>query len=687
MSAFAALRDLGVSSLMSSRGSDEEDGPIMYQQNTSDEEEQSDQEAQETQDSGSLKPVSLMGSRSNSTSVLPSPVTQGRRPVPASFVYESKFTPNCDNLVVMDDHVIIGLKPHEYIVLNGQAKLTIQRGAVLVNNCHYFFAHPDKTYEVLATQSQSLPVIASTQVLDRSSGIEDTKTAENEHLFNSDYKSVIVLEDYHTGLEDIGLYSPPLKRFFYNLEVEEAEGVEASIGFALPNQPVIPLDFSFEVLLQNKGLTGLYIDRTWRDKVNELNMMEDPSVTMVIGNKNSGKSTFAKALLNGFVSKNAPVLYLDLDPGQSEFSMPYCMSLTSVDREVLGINIPLSVIDDSTATTSLYYGFTTPQLQPTRYLEIVKALWQVYDQVHRPRGSHLIINTPGWIKGFGKQLLDEITALARPDSLVYLTSSGILDPTDETLDALTYSQVHTLPGMYQVSKYSPAQLRTFNKLTYFHQQRQNGGITKFQFREHLLTSPPMRISYQLDKSDHSFVGINGVSILNYDTGLQFNQQDLLLMLDASIVGLYLVDNELFMALLTLQEMPGRPLYLNSNSLEELVRPNDSHNIFMGLCMIHSINKHEQYFNVYFPNESNVSKIKERLQDGYKLIFVKGDGDLPVPEVLMPQLVQQQLDIFKKQRKNKPVEQTKMPYVSFESKNKVGGVWKIRRNVMRRGHQR
>ena len=43
---------------------------------------------------------------------------------------------------------------------------------------------------------------------------------------------------------------------------------------------------------------------------------------MALGGKGVGKSTFLKYVTNRLLTLVGPVLYVDLDPGQAEFTLP-----------------------------------------------------------------------------------------------------------------------------------------------------------------------------------------------------------------------------------------------------------------------------------------------------------------------------------------------------------------------------
>ncbi|CUM64495.1 uncharacterized protein PRCAT00002100001 [Priceomyces carsonii] len=565
----------------------------------------------------------------------------------------SNFTPNDDNVIVDADNIIVGLKVNEYILLNGQCTLTIQRGAILINKKHYLHAG-DTGYDIICSTAQALPIISSTQVLDRTS-IKDTKTKENLHLFSSDYKSVVKLQNFYTGLQDIGKYYSPFKNMFHSNIIEED----------LSEFEKLFQTYSFEIILRH-GFNGLDIGKTWSTGLdNLLNNMDsqdaechtDSQVIMVIGNKNSGKSTLTKTIANELIlNRQRIVSFLDLDPGQSEFSVPYCLSLTTISKPIFGLAFP-------NTENNCYYGFNTPQIHPGRYVAIAKSLIETFFKYYKPKGYHLVINTPGWIKGYGKELLTEITSLANPDQLITLGGNGIED--------LTFKNHMEFPGIFQTSKYSPSQLRTFNKLTYFH-QLDNDGSLRFSFENHLLVQSPLRLSYE---TLSPLQGINLVSVLGYDIGISFDIKDLLLMIDSSIMSLYVIEEEVFSTIESLKVgYENFPRYLNYKQLDELTESK-----FIGLCMIHSINQEEQYFNLYLPPQP-LKELKYHLLNNYKLLLIKGDGEIPTTEMLNDDIV---FAYYKAKKKNK---NPKIPYISWENQNRVGGIWKVRRNVMRRSHR-
>ena len=65
------------------------------------------------------------------------------------------------------------------------------------------------------------------------------------------------------------------------------------------------------------------------------------------GGKGVGKSTMLKYITNRLV-QGGPVLWIDLDPGQAEFTLPGCLSCTVLKRSIIGPNKPLPLVKAST---------------------------------------------------------------------------------------------------------------------------------------------------------------------------------------------------------------------------------------------------------------------------------------------------------------------------------------------------
>ncbi|KAI4329579.1 hypothetical protein MLD38_027952 [Melastoma candidum] len=131
-----------------------------------------------------------------------------------------------------------------------------------------------------------------------------------------------------------------------------------------------------------------------------------PPVALVCGPQNSGKSTFSRHLLNVLLRRYKRVAYLDPDVGQPEFTPPGLLSLTIVEKPISDMKRPCL----KTPERCLFFGDTSAKRNPDLYLECMFALSDYYQlKCHSQNCTvdemPLIVNTPGWVKGIGYNVL------------------------------------------------------------------------------------------------------------------------------------------------------------------------------------------------------------------------------------------------------------------------------------------
>lgn len=124
-------------------------------------------------------------------------------------------------------------------------------------------------------------------------------------------------------------------------------------------------------------------------------------VIFVCGNRKVGKSTFSRWMSNQLLGVFSSVAYLSLDSGQTEFSPPGFLTLHKIGRPLLGP--PFTHIIE--ADRSFYFGSTSVSDDPKRFLQLATCLYEWYEVNWRIYGIPLVINTMGWIKGLGAELL------------------------------------------------------------------------------------------------------------------------------------------------------------------------------------------------------------------------------------------------------------------------------------------
>ncbi|CAK9141415.1 unnamed protein product [Ilex paraguariensis] len=135
-----------------------------------------------------------------------------------------------------------------------------------------------------------------------------------------------------------------------------------------------------------------------------------PPIALICGAKNSGKTTFSRHLLNVLLQRYKKVAYLDADVGQAEFTPPGCLSLTVIDKMTPDLTIPCL----KTPERCYFFGDISSKRDPTTYLSCIFALFDYYQKEycvfnesenHGKTGLPLVVNTPGWVKGIGFDIL------------------------------------------------------------------------------------------------------------------------------------------------------------------------------------------------------------------------------------------------------------------------------------------
>ncbi|XP_004086339.1 polynucleotide 5'-hydroxyl-kinase NOL9 [Oryzias latipes] len=219
--------------------------------------------------------------------------------------------------------------------------------------------------------------------------------------------SVILLEPMETPLTRFlssfthlsELFSPPAN-----------ELMSAVLDTPLNGLGVIPLTSTVE---------GLKMSQSYRDALNTAvsacrGDMDGSAVILVCGIKNVGKSTFIRVLINTLLNHTSSVDYLEGDLGQTEFTPAGCLSMLTVREPLLGP--PFT--HQNTPEHMIYYGDVSCEADMDRYLESLKSLWR-----RRPksRETPFIINTMGWVKGFGLQLLVDLIRVLPVSHVIQLS--------------------------------------------------------------------------------------------------------------------------------------------------------------------------------------------------------------------------------------------------------------------------
>lgn len=177
---------------------------------------------------------------------------------------------------------------------------------------------------------------------------------------------------------------------------------------------------------------NIHIPKEWSHAVESIaydSTTISPPIAFICGPKNCGKTTFSRYLLNTLLLRYKRVAYLDTDVGQPEFTPPGCLSLTIINEATPDLTIPCL----KTPERCYFFGDVSSKSDPETYLNCVTALFDYYRKVlcissknASPGRSELplIINTPGWVKGIGYDILVDMLKHIGPTHVVKINISS-----------------------------------------------------------------------------------------------------------------------------------------------------------------------------------------------------------------------------------------------------------------------
>ncbi|KAG3120742.1 hypothetical protein PI124_g1440 [Phytophthora idaei] len=271
---------------------------------------------------------------------------------------------------------------------------------------------------------------------------------------------------------------------------------------------------------------------------------ENPQKIVVCGGKGVGKSTFCRYLMNRLLSKFGTVAFLDTDLGQSELTPSGLVALHALTTPLLGPGFSHM----KHPIRSFFCGNTNPGNDPLYYMKAVKSLLRLYEVKwgSQATGSSqtacvpLVINTDGWIKSMGHDLLCNVIQESNPDHVVQLVAAT----KNKQFDVPTEGRwrIHAVPPWDPVGVTQPPrsskELRVYRFHSYF-LSRVRCDLPRPQLQNLQVLSEKNRVDSDIYRAytqltpfavsfDHVDVAFAGSSVA---------PSQLLFSLNASVVGL------------------------------------------------------------------------------------------------------------------------------------------------------
>ncbi|EGZ06003.1 hypothetical protein PHYSODRAFT_533258 [Phytophthora sojae] len=180
---------------------------------------------------------------------------------------------------------------------------------------------------------------------------------------------------------------------------------------------------------------------------------------VVCGGKGVGKSTFCRYLVNRLLAKFGTVAFLDTDLGQSELTPSGLVALHALATPLLGPGFSHM----KNPIRSFFCGNTNPGNDPLYYMKAVKSLLRLKRQRAR---VPLVINTDGWIKSMGHDLLCNVIQETNPDHVVQMLAAT----KNKQFDVPTEGRwrIHGVPPWDPVGVTQPARSSKEMRIYRFH---------------------------------------------------------------------------------------------------------------------------------------------------------------------------------------------------------------------------
>jgi polynucleotide 5'-hydroxyl-kinase GRC3/NOL9 len=563
------------------------------------------------------------------------------------------------NIFYFPNYQLIGLQKSDILILKGQYQLSTLQGSIEIDSC--ILKSDSKNHLVInASSINSLPYIRPLS----------STSSEILSPFTKSFQSIIKIENINDNFSTFPNLYPHIKYLYVSDNSTNKFDFE-------------DYQYSFAILLEpetNKYST--LIPTSWKSCIKKTSIDFKTSdinkTVLIIGNKNTGKTTFMKILTNTLLSNedlsHKKIQILDIDPGQPELCLPGCISLSEISTPLIGTIESFKINKQNEIIK--YLGFNSPNIQPLNYLCKLNQLLDIIENNKR-KDIITLINSPGWVKGFGAEIISHIASSIPLSYLIQLSNEA------KNLDILTeinwhkqtnIIKLHSINKSNSNSIYSPSVIRTYKLLSYIHYDFKS---KLFNF-DPLIFQSPYRISYlSSPQKDQilNFKGIIGVSI--YDSyGLL--DSDLSNALECQYMALMTISQDV---LKNLQTNFQTSLTTSSTDIpiifdESYIQASDVN--FYGLCIVHSVDLKNKLINIYTPIDLSILKDK-LLGDAEKLILVKGREDVPMEEIYSSQIIKGPAQYWESFGLDC------LPYVSSSLTNDaIGGkTVGIRRNIQRR----
>ncbi|KAL0279031.1 UNVERIFIED_CONTAM: hypothetical protein PYX00_000678 [Menopon gallinae] len=375
-----------------------------------------------------------------------------------------------------DNKYILLLPADEKFTFRGKLQLTLLSGEIEVFGYrlnHYSFY---KTLDLYSPRRNMQLYVVGKQPYE-SLTIPELEAFLQDKLSEGDLrqllKSFTILDSLLIIEKLNSVYSPILRHYCDEVDLfYEKEIMQQVSPVARDLECLLDLTISTDRKLFTEGYN-------WR-------RIQPQKCTVICGGKGVGKSTLLKYLINTQLMRNQSVLCLDFDPGQTEFTAPGSVSAVLVKDPLFGPNFTHSIKPEKMA----FLGYVNVALNPLKYIKSVNYIIQSCREDPDLSTIPWFVNTMGFNKGIGFDIMVNVLRLLQPDVVIEICSSDrsknykiLLEPNNVENEAVIsfvpiennvlnyrYYSLNTCArskGIGFQGGFKPAELRDFMTLSYF----------------------------------------------------------------------------------------------------------------------------------------------------------------------------------------------------------------------------
>ncbi|TFK66585.1 hypothetical protein BDN72DRAFT_771728 [Pluteus cervinus] len=387
--------------------------------------------------------------------------------------------------------ILISLEDGKTLTFAGTYTLTILRGSISL--CGVTLAASKRSHPVFAPLCSPLPTLeAHSPEEEGDDGPLLSFLQENFNISITRGSTVILVQSLPSGVEGLGKVVKSLENAFLIPEHDslQLDGVSMVVNPSRNIQPYI-VPTSWERELQTAGLTL---------QTSLLEVSANSSdIFLVKGPKKTGKSTFARLVLNLLLTRYRRVAFIECDIGQSEFTPAGMVALNVIEQPVFGPPFTHPTLPQF----AHYIGSSTPRSSPSHYLSSIQALIEAYKlEIRNPAPEDttdptevdddrisdiipLVVNTMGWNKGLGADLNTKIeqtiipthifefevpneTTRPRRRSNSFSGRAKSTERVEDRIEGVTYHMVEAVDTSVLGTSYNAADHRSMALMSYFY---------------------------------------------------------------------------------------------------------------------------------------------------------------------------------------------------------------------------